>query len=665
MCGIFGFFALQCSEGPPPRALLDRMARTLHHRGPDEGGIFAEGPVALGSRRLSIVDLVTGRQPLHSEDGTIHLVCNGEIYNAPDLRRELEKGHTFRTRSDTEVILHLYEEVGTALFDRLEGMFAVALYDARAGRMILARDRAGEKPLFHAIHQGIFYFASELAALRQCEGLGRDLDPEALSLYLAFGYFPAPRTPYADIRKMGPGTMAIVERNATGPRISTYWSLRPHALAGAHPSDAGPRDEAHAARELRERIEASVRRQLMGDVPAGVALSGGLDSGWIATVAARCATERLHTFTVSFAEPSYDEGSAAAWLSRRLSTIHHVARADAGSIARAVEFLTGHMDEPLGDPAVLPTFLLAEEARRHVKVILGGEGADELFGGYPTYIGHRLAARYARWPAWLRERVVRPWIESWPQTERKVALPFLLKRFVQDAGRSPLERHVAWFGALPPEEAGAIAGPRLREGAVGREGGDPMRLLDSMLGDAGEWGDGDLERLLYLDFRTYLGEGLLTKIDRVCMSCSLESRSPYLARDVVEFAARLPIDWKIRGFATKRILRRAAAEAVPAQLVRRRKRGLSVPLAGLFRRELRGFLVEELEPARLDGEGLLNGAAVGRIVRDHLEGRVDRARALWMMLSLVRWYRHQVLGATLTSCVPAHSMEEKSQPLSV
>ena len=635
MCGIYGFLAQ--GERTPTSEWLEKMGAALFHRGPDEGGVFTEDGVALGSRRLSIVDLSTGRQPLHNEIGSVHLVCNGEIYNAPALRRELEGRHSFRTHSDVEVLVHLYEDRGLDFLDPVDGMFAIALWDASGRRLVLARDRAGEKPLFYTWKDRVLLFASELSALRVIGGVGREEDPEALRLYLAFGYLPAPRSPYRDIRKMPPGTMGIITEGERSLGLRSYWSLRPHAIEGAtRPARMG---ESEAARELRGRIDASVRRQLMGDVPAGVALSGGLDSGWIATVAAKESSERLHTFTVSFAEASYDEGDAAAWLAGRLGTVHHVARADSVSLSRAADFLGRHLDEPLGDPAVLPTFLLAEEARRHVKVILGGEGADELFGGYPTYLGHRLARGYARWPRWIRDRLVRPLVESWPASEGKVSLEFLLKRFVRDAGRPLLDRHAAWFGGFPPEEIDALVGPRLA-----RAGSDPVAIYREMLGPEEEWGRSDLEKVLYLDFRTYLGEGLLTKVDRASMSCSLESRSPYLSREVVEFAARLPVEMKIRGWGTKRILREAAMGAVPPGLLKRRKRGLSVPLAGMFRREARAMVLAELEPARIDAERFLDGGAVGKIVRQHVEGRADRARAIFTLLAMVRWYRSHLLG---------------------
>jgi asparagine synthase (glutamine-hydrolysing) len=632
------------------------MARTLRHRGPDEEGFFVEGPVGLGSRRLSIVDLKTGKQPLENETGAIRLVCNGEIYNAFDVRRELEGRHRFRTHSDAEVLIHLYEEMGLAFLDRVEGMFAVALWDGSKRRLLLARDRAGEKPLFHTTHRGICYFASELAALRQVEGVGTDIEPAAIRLYLSLGYFPSPWSPYKDIRKLDPGTMALFEESRPSPRFHTYWSLLSHAVAGAtHPDRSG--GEAAAAAALREMIEASVRRQRMSDVPVGVALSGGIDSGLIAAIAASQWHERVHTFTVSFSDQSYDESETASRVARRLGTIHHVARADRASLARALELLARHMDEPLADPAILPTYLLVEEARREVKVLLGGEGADELFAGYPTYIGHRFARGYRALPLALRRGVVRPIVEAVPSSDKGVTIDFLLKRFVRGADRPLLERHAAWFGVLSPEEAAALPGPLLAEDSAGPDSAasaaaasprapSAVDTLRGFLGNESDWGTAELEKVLYLDFRTYLGEGLLTKLDRVSMTCSLETRSPYLSRELMEFAARLPIEWKLRGLATKRILKEAARPWVPRELLSRRKHGLSVPLAGMFRRELRELLLAELDPARLDREGLLRGEAVSAMVADHMSSRRDRARGLWAVLALVRWYRKQALERT-------------------
>jgi asparagine synthase (glutamine-hydrolysing) len=521
-------------------------------------------------------------------------------------------------------------------------MFGLALWDSRRRRLLLARDRAGEKPVFYVMREGVFYFASEISALRQVDGVGAEVDPQAIRVYLTLGYFPSPWTPYKGIRKLEPGTFAVIEHGWSSPKITTYWSLRPHTIEGVH----GPAhlSEGEACRELRTLVEDAVERQLIADVPVGVALSGGIDSGFIATLMASRSSRPIHAFTVSFSEPSFDESADAATLARHLGAAHHVARADSNSLHEALERLAGHLDEPLGDPAVLPTFLLAKEAERHVKVLLGGEGADELFGGYPTYLGHHLVRAYRHWPRLLRERVVGPLIERWPVSEKKVSLEFLLKRFVRWADRPLLERHVSWFGALSPSDVERVAGPMIREDGCGAIEMEVINLLGERLGDSSEWGDAELERVLYLDFLTYLGEGLLTKLDRVAMACSVENRSPYLDRGIVEFAARLPLRLKVSGFRTKRILKMAARGRVPESLLRRRKRGLSVPLARLFRHELAGLLQAELAPRELDREGLLDGDSVRRLAEEHQSGLSDHSRALWTILALVSWYRRQARG---------------------
>jgi len=505
----------------------------------------------------------------------------------------------------------------------------------------------------------VLYFASEISALRQVEGVGTEPEPVALRLYLSFGYFPFPWSPYRGIGKLEPGTMALFEDGWSSPRVQSYWSLLPHAVAGALRPDRSL-GEAGAARAVREMVEASVRRQRMSDVPVGIALSGGIDSGWIAAIASSQWHEPIHTFTVSFSDQSYDESAAAAEMARLFGSIHHVARADRPALARALDALALHLDEPLADPAVLPTFLLVEAARREVKVLLGGEGADELFAGYPTYLGHGMARRYLGLPRMLRQRIIRPLVEAWPPSDRGVSIEFLLKRFVRGAERPLLDRHAAWFGVLDPEEAASLPGPMLRDPSGGMSPADALRDL---LGSEDDWGRAELEKTLYLDFRTYLGEGLLTKLDRVSMACSLESRSPYLSRELIEFAARLPIEWKVRGLATKSVLKEAARGSVPESLLKRRKHGLSVPLAAMFRGELREFLLAELDPARLDREGLLRGDAVARMVNDHMGRRSDRARGLWAILSLVLWYRKQALGRTREAAADhARADEQAASP---
>lgn len=642
MCGIFGALATD-SDRPVPGELFDRMGRTLFHRGPDEGGDFRSDDVAIGVRRLAIVDPQEGHQPLVSEDGVIRLVCNGEIYNHLDLRRELSARHTFRTHSDLEVLVHLYEELGLDFLTRVEGMFGVALWDGRERRLVLARDRMGEKPLFYGAVQGTTWFASELRALGQVPGLCAEVDGAALRTYLSLGYFPAPTTPWRGVRKLAPGTMLVMRPRGGEATPRRWWSLRDHVIAGLRqPTD---QTEAAATVTLREQITGSVQRQLRADAPVGVALSGGLDSGLVTVLAARYMEQPVSAFTVSFSDQSYDELDAARALVKETKARHVIIPATHEALIGALDGVARHMDEPLGDPAVLPTWLLVHEASKSVRVLLSGEGADELFGGYPTYFGAGASDAYARWPKWLTESVIRPLVNAFPRSEKKVPLDLLLRKFVDHARLPTVRRHLAWFYPISEERAGALAGPRLRE--PGRDVGAmvPLQIMDRLLGDPADWGPLDPTALMYLDARTYLGEGLLTKLDRIAMSASVESRAPFLGRDIVEMSTRLPLAWRAAGVNGKKILREAARPLVPPALLKRRKRGLSVPLATLFRHELRARLRDTLNSTDLNAEGLLDGAAVEALLARHLDGRADESRALWHVLMLVSWHRAFGRGA--------------------
>ncbi|MCC7143113.1 MAG: asparagine synthase (glutamine-hydrolyzing) [Candidatus Eisenbacteria bacterium] len=631
MCGIFGFFGAEREAS----SLLAAMAASLVHRGPDDEGWWTDGEVGLGNRRLAIVDVAHGRQPIWNETEDLVLVMNGEIYNAPALRAELAVRHQFRTHSDTEVVLHLFEDEGVRCLERLEGMFALALWDRRQRRLWLARDRAGEKPLFLARRGGTTYFASEVRALLVALGETPELDRAALQDYLTLGYVPAPRTLFLGIEKLPAGSSVIYQQGFP-PRPSVWWSLRPFAAAGARAAQG--RSLAENARRLRELLRGSVERQLMGDVPVGIALSGGLDSALIACHAAAVSAKPLRSFTLRFADRSFDESSHARALAERLGLIHHEIVVDAEALQFAAIQSADRVDEPLGDPALLPTLLLAQGARSEVKVLLSGEGADELFAGYPTYLGHRAVRRYRSLPAWLRQRLIEPLVSGWPASQKKVSLDYLLKRFVLAADHAPVVRHEEWFGLLPQARAARLLGVDPPAGSQPSDLSDPGPLA-RLLGDWSDFGSDPLPALLYLDFVTYLGDGLLTKLDRASMAHSLESRAPFLAVGLVEFAAGLPIGQKVRGLETKRVLRAAAAVDLPASWLRRRKRGLSVPLARLFRSEWRGWLDHELGLTGDLDSGPLDPAAVRDLRDEHLSGRVDQSRALWAVVSLLRWQR--------------------------
>jgi len=598
MCGIFGAVSL---SGAPLRhpGCLSAMAAALAHRGPDGERIIGHERARLGARRLAIMDLTTGDQPFESPDRAIWMICNGEIYNAPALRKEgARAGYPFRSSGDIETIVPLYQRLGADAVARLEGMFGLAVWDDVLCRLVLARDRAGEKPLFWTEVAGELRFASEVQALLVYPDQPRRVNPAAVALYAALGYVPSPLTMIAGISKLPPAHQLIAD--GSGVTLHRYWDP---AAAAAAPSR---RDRPATLRAV---LLASVERELMSDVPVGVFTSGGLDSSLLAAAAARVmAGERIHTYSVRFVEPGYDESDYAESVTHSIRTIHHVVTADGPALERAFDVVTRSLAEPMGDPAILPTFLLAEAAREHVKVVLSGEGADELFGGYPTYLGHKAAGLYQRIPgraglAWLVNRL--------PTSTGKVTIEFLLKEMVAAAQLPPLERHLTWFGALGPD-APTVAW------ATG--------LLDGFPGEP------SLNRLLWLDFLSYLPDNLLAKVDRGTMLASIEARAPYLDREVMELALPLDSTLKVRGFTTKAILKEAARGLVPGGVIRRRKRGLSVPVARWLNTGLAALAERHLTAPRL-----FPGASTARLLAEHRSGRRNHARKLWPLLMAELW----------------------------
>jgi asparagine synthase (glutamine-hydrolysing) len=598
MCGIFGAVSL---SGAPLRhaGCLGAMAAALAHRGPDGERIVGHERARLGARRLAIMDLTTGDQPFQSPDHTIWMICNGEIYNAPALRQEgMRAGYPFRSSGDIETIVPLYQRLGPDAVARLDGMFGLAVWDDARGRLVLARDRAGEKPLFWTEVAGELRFASEVQALLVFPDQPRRVNPVAVALYAALGYVPAPLTMIAGISKLPPAHLLTADSG--GATLHRYWDA---AAAAAAPS---PRDRPAALRDV---LLASVERELMSDVPVGVFTSGGLDSSLLAAAAARVmAGERIHTYSVKFVEPGYDESGYAEAVTHSIRTLHHVVTADGPALERAFDVVTHSLAEPMGDPAILPTFLLAEAARAHVKVVLSGEGADELFGGYPTYLGHKAAGLYRRIPG----RAALAWLlNGLPASTGKVTLEFLLKELVAAAELPPLERHLTWFGALGPDA------PTLAWAS---------RLLDRFPDEP------SLNRLLWLDFLSYLPDNLLAKVDRGTMLASIEARAPYLDREVMELALPLPAALKVRGFTSKAILKEAARGLVPGGVIGRRKRGLSVPVARWLNTGLAGLADRHLSAPRL-----FPGAPTARLLAEHRSGRRNHARKLWPLLMAELW----------------------------
>ncbi len=599
-------------RGEPLRhpAALTAMAESLHHRGPDSQGVHRGRHVGIGCDRLRIMDLrQRADQPFCDPRERCWLVCNGEIYNSPELRRRY-RDYPFRSRSDVEVILPLFLDRGAAGLGDLEGMFALAIWDEPSQTLVLARDRAGERSLFYSSIDGELWFASEVQALLSSPKICRDLDETAISQYLALGYVPEPRTAFRAIRKLEAGTLACF--TAEGTRSHRYWD--PGAVE-TRELRRGP-----ALSQLRSLLTSAIRKQMTADVPVGVFVSGGLDSALLASIAARQASGgRLKTFTAKFSEGSYDESSWAASCARRLGTEHHEVLVDERSLTEALGAVTETLAEPLADPAILPTYLVARKAREHVKVALSGEGADELFGGYPTYIGHQLVPYLLALPRPAR-RLMCSAAELLPASRKKVTLEFLLKRFLADAEKPWLERHLGWFGIGAGALAAAGERPELPEAFAA---GDSPASVAS--------------RAMLLDYRTYLPDNLLVKIDRATMLSSLEARAPFLDRELSAFALALPERFKLRRLTTKWLLKEAAREWLPRRTIYRKKRGLSVPVASWLDRGLRPEVDRLLAPERLERQDLLDPLRVQRLLAEHRAGVANHARPLWTVVVLQYW----------------------------
>jgi asparagine synthase (glutamine-hydrolysing) len=626
MCGITGWATLdaRAAAGDGAEELLRSMCGRMTHRGPDSEGVMAAEGVALGMRRLAIIDLQTGEQPVSNEDGSVSVILNGEIYNYRELRSQLEaRGHTFRTASDTEVLPHLYEEFGTGMLERLNGMFAFALWDARRRRLLLARDPFGEKPLYWGVFEGRLLFASEPKVLLAHPSVKTGLNVEALRRYLAFDYVPAPLSIYEGIQKL-PAAHALTLEDG---RVETwpYWRLSYRKLDPAPTLD-------EAAERLRELLEDSVRLRLVSDVPLGVLLSGGVDSSTVAAMAVRSSAATVKTFSISFAEKSFDESSYARGVADFLGTDHHEERLSANQAADLVGEIGAWLDEPLSDPSVVSTYLLSRFTRQHVTVALGGDGGDEIFAGYPMYTAHRVARAYERVPAPLRRLLVEPLVRGLPVKTKNLSFDFKARRFVEGARyRDRVARHHVWFGSFSPAEQARLLAESAR-GAGGDVYEDARTLFDAC--DSPD----EIERMQYLDTKLYLAEDILAKVDRTSMAVSLEVRAPFLDRRVVEYAAALPFDYKLRGGTTKYILKRAIRPLVPRFVTRRGKKGFGVPVAEWLKGRLRPLARDLLSPARLARHGLFDASYVARLQDEHERGAANHRKLLWTLLVFELWH---------------------------
>ncbi|MBU1487680.1 asparagine synthase (glutamine-hydrolyzing) [bacterium] len=626
MCGICGWIGNKVEE----RAIKEMMG-ALSHRGPDDEGYYkwevgsGKWEVGLGHRRLSIIDLETGKQPIHNEDKTIWIVFNGEIYNYLELRDELErKRHRFYTNSDTEVIVHLYEEFGQDCVRKLNGMFAFVLWDQTKERLLLVRDRLGIKPLHYAEVDGGLVFASEIKALLKHPAIKREIDLLSLSKYLTFEYVPAPNTIFKGIRKLLPGHLLIWEKG----RIATkqYWKL-------SFSTEHGARSTEQIIERLLELLKASVKRQLISDVPLGAFLSGGIDSSSIAAFMSELVPGQVKTFSIGFEDSSFDESVYAAKVARHLGCDHHQEILSPKKALDLVPKIADILDEPFGDASIIPTYLLSEFTRKHVKVSLSGDGGDELFAGYPTYQAHRIAELYLRLPQFI-QRGVAGLAKRLPVSTANISLDFKAKRFISGIGFEPAIRNYIWLGSFAPEEKENLFLSEVNE-KLNQE--DPFQEVREQL--KGCDATNLLEKMLCLDMRFYLADNMLVKIDRASMANSLEGRVPFLDHTLVEFVTSLPANLKLRGLTTKYILKKAMKKRLPKGIANRPKKGFGIPVARWIKGELKELVLDMVNPTKIKREGFFCPQYIDRLLADHFKGRKDNRKLIWTLLVFELWHQ--------------------------
>ncbi|MCC7146394.1 MAG: asparagine synthase (glutamine-hydrolyzing) [Phycisphaeraceae bacterium] len=623
MCGIAGIASFS-DEVRPTAAQVRAMCDTLIHRGPDDWGMDLQQGVGLGMRRLSIIDLSGGHQPIFNEDRSVRVVFNGEIYNYRELRRELEaKGHRFATHSDTEVIVHLWEESGPGFADRLNGMFAIALHDLKQRKLVLARDHVGIKPLYYAADRKRIVFGSEIKALLASGEVPRELDVDALGQFLAWEYVPGEGTLLKAVRKLEPACLMEVDLDSGQRQITRFWDVGQ--------ADHNPRESAHSDARWLELVEDKIRqcvqRQLVSDVPLGAFLSGGVDSSLVVA-----GMGQARTFSIGFADPTYNEAGWAEKVARHLGTEHHCAQIEP-KVVELFDPLMNLMDDPIGDFSIFPTFLVSRYARQEVTVALSGDGGDELFGGYETYLAQDKSHRWQRVPAFLRSGLAEPAIRALRPSAKKKGLVNKAKRFVEGLEHSPTLGHARWRLFVGRAMRQSLFSPQ----ALGQMPTPVEAHIQALAQRAGD--RNEMDRALYIDFHSYLVDNCLVKVDRMSMATSLESRVPLLDKELVELAFRLPSRLKVHQGKTKVLLKQAAARQVPAECIYRPKEGFSIPMKNWLRGEFAPLLRELLDPRHIAAEGIFNAQTVAQLQDEHLREKANHSHILWSLIVFEDWRR--------------------------
>jgi len=632
MCGIVGFLTSK-TQNIPGYEVLGGMRESLFHRGPDDLGEYirsldGKGPfVFLGHRRLSIIDLSGGHQPLSNENETVWVIFNGEIYNFRELREELKgRGHQFLTRSDTEAIVHAYEEYGEECFQRFNGMFAIGIWDENLNRLVLARDRLGKKPLYYSCVNETFLFASELKAIMAYPAFQRRVDPLSLMKYLFFEFIPSPHTIFKDAKKVPAASYLVWDKK--GIEVRQYWS----------PFDQQKSKETLSESEAEMRVlgllEESVKRRLISDVPLGVFLSGGIDSSAITALAKKESAGEIKTFSIGFEDPSFDESTYASIASKYIGTEHHEQIMTPADLLNLVPRLPDILDEPMADASILPTYLLSKFTREYVTVALGGDGGDELFAGYPTYLAHKFAIRYNR-----LLRVIHPGssflANLLPVSDDNISFDFKVKKFLSGIPYSDSIRNSVWLGAFSFAENERV----LLSEVLAQIRQD--RIVEDIAFYEQAYPDNDpITKLQYLDLKLYLQESILVKVDRASMACSLEVRAPFLDHEVVDFVMNLPSELKLKRLTSKYLLKKALKNLLPDRVINRPKKGFGVPVAKWVKGPLKDLFEDLLSSDRIKREGFLNPGYVARLLRDHLLNKKDNRKQLWTLLVWELWINH-------------------------
>ncbi len=625
MCGIAGWINL---ENKPSQnnseAVLHAMCERMKHRGPDSEGLWLDEQTALGMRRLSIIDLHTGEQPVYSEDKQIVVVMNGELYNFKEVRKDLEKrGHKFETQTDTEILPHLYEEHGEAMLDEINGMFAFALWDKRKKKLLIARDRFGEKPLYYGVFDGKLIFASELKVLLANPAVKTKINTNALRQYLSFDYVPAPHSIYENIFKLPAAHFLSVENGEVKTR--RYWNLTFHKNGNTPTFEK-------ATDQLRELLADAVKMRLVSDVSLGILLSGGVDSSAVAAFAAQNASEKVKTFSIGFEEDSFDESKYARRVAKHLDTEHYEEKLSVEKAADLISEIGTWLDEPLSDGSLIPTFMLSRFVRKHVTVALGGDGGDEIFAGYPMYYAHKVADMYEKVPQFLRSGLIEPIVKSLPVSNKNLSFDYKAKRFVAASKYDTVTRHHSWFGSFSIDQQKQLLTQEILEktcGDIYKGAKDLLKICDAK---------NEIEQMQFLDMNFYMAEDILTKVDRASMAVSLEVRAPFLDPRIAQFAAQIPLAYKLKGNKGKYILKKAVEPLLPKSILHRSKKGFGIPIAEWLKGRLNPLMHEMLAPKRLKHQGLFNENFVQKLIKEHETNIASHHKQLWTLLVFQLWY---------------------------